>query len=111
MAAIIRMNERDIPWSDYAEIAEGQTPGQVRYKALSRRGSGAPSMTYVEYAPGHADSDHSHDTGEVFIVTAGEFRLDDLVCGPGSAVYVPAHTDYAMVSGDEGVQFYRIVVP
>ena len=68
-------------------------------------------MQYVEYAPGHADSVHRHDTGEVFVVTQGSFELGDTVSGAGAVVYVPRDTDYALVAGPEGVRFFRIVVP
>ena len=56
---------------------------------------------------------HSHDTGEWLIVTAGELRMDDgeAVSGPGSAVYVPKDTPYAIHSGEQGVRFFRIVAP
>ena len=35
----------------------------------------------------------------------------DPVGGPGSAVYVPKDTPYAIHSGEKGVRFFRIVAP
>ncbi len=68
-------------------------------------------MQYVEYAPGHADSVHSHDEGEVFLITAGSVSVGDEVSGPGSIIYIPPGVEYAMQGGDEGVRFFRMVVP
>ena len=111
MGSIVHIDTGGIPWADYA-VDDRAGPPPVRVKALSQRsGGGTPPMQYVEYAPGHADRVHSHDEGEVFIVTAGELRLGDRVSGPGSVVYIPKGTEYAMQSGDDGLTFYRIVVP
>jgi quercetin dioxygenase-like cupin family protein len=68
-------------------------------------------MQYLEYAAGHTDPVHRHDTGEVFVVTEGELWLDDTCNGPGAVVYVPADTDYAVRAGADGVRYFRIVVP
>jgi hypothetical protein len=45
------------------------------------------------------------------IVIAGSLHLGEATSGPGSAVYVPKDTDYAIRAGDEGVRYFRIVVP
>jgi quercetin dioxygenase-like cupin family protein len=112
MGEILRIDEHDLPWSDYPPTGIVDGRANVRVKALTGRGTAAPGMQYVEYAPGHADHVHRHDTGEVFLVTEGEFRLDDgPPNGPGSVVYVPRDTDYAMRAGAAGVRFFRIVVP
>jgi len=111
MTSITRVAEDEIAWADYVERGSAGAPSGVRFKALTARDSDAPPMQYVEYAPGHADPVHRHDTGEVFVVTEGAFRLDDTVSGPGAVVYVPRDTDYALVAGDDGVRFFRIVVP
>ena len=105
MAAIVRVDEHDLPWSDYT----GSPVGQVRFKAITPRGSGAPPVQYVEYAPGHHDGVHSHEEDEVFFITAGEVRVGDTVNGPGSVVYIPRATEYAMLAGADGVRFFRIV--
>jgi quercetin dioxygenase-like cupin family protein len=69
-------------------------------------------MQFVEYAPGHSDHVHRHDEGEVFLVTEGELWLDDETRhGPGSVMYIPPDTDYAVRAGAEGARYYRIVVP
>ena len=109
MASIFRVDEKDVPWVEY------HGSDSIRFKALSHLGTDVPSMQYVEYAPGYVDPVHSHDTGEWLIVTAGELRMSnddgDPVGGPGSAVYVPKDTPYAIHSGEKGVRFFRIVAP
>jgi quercetin dioxygenase-like cupin family protein len=111
MAQIFQVDENDIPWADYGDIAPNQARTAIRVKPLTPRRTDVPSMQYVDYAPGHEDAIHSHETGEVMIVTAGSLQLGDTISGPGSAVYVPKDTAYAIRSGEEGVRFFRIVVP
>jgi quercetin dioxygenase-like cupin family protein len=112
MGDILRIDEHDLPWVDYGPTGVRDGRANVRVKALTTAAADAPRMQYVEYAPGHADSIHRHDTGEVFLVTEGELWLDDgTPNGPGSVVYVPRDTDYAVRAGTEGARFYRIVVP
>jgi mannose-6-phosphate isomerase-like protein (cupin superfamily) len=107
MASIVRMDEQELPWADYTEVG----PGKIRFKTISPRGEAPPPMQYIEYAPGHADGVHSHDESEVFVITAGEVSVGGTVNGPGAVVYIPKGVEYAMRSGDEGVRFFRIVVP
>ena len=112
MGEILRIDEHDLPWSEHLPTGVRDGRANVRVKPLDGRGTGAPPMQYVEYAPGHADHVHRHDTGEVFLVTEGEVRLDDgPPNGPGTVLYVPRDTDYAMRAGPAGVRFFRIVVP
>jgi quercetin dioxygenase-like cupin family protein len=111
VAKIFQVDENDIPWAEYADAAEGQESVTVRYKALTARGGDTPPMQYVDYAPGHVDPVHSHNTGEVLIITRGELQLSETVSGPGSAVFIPRNTEYSIRSGAEGVRFFRIVVP
>ena len=105
MEAIVRVDEHDLPWADYT----GAAPGRVRVKAITPRGSGAPPVQYVEYAPGHRDGLHRHDEDEVFLITAGEVSIGDAVNGPGSMVFIPRHTEYEMCAGTDGVRFFRVV--
>ena len=107
MASIVRVDEKDLPWVEYT----GTPPGRVRVKAITPRDGAAPPVQYVEYAPGHSDNVHSHDEGEVFFITAGSVTVGDVVSGPGSVIYIPPGLEYAMQGGDEGVRFFRIVVP
>ena len=111
MTSIIQVAEDQLAWADYVERGSAGEPSGVRFKTLTARDTDAPPMQYVEYAPGHSDSVHHHDTGEVFVVTQGSFELGDTVSGAGAVVYVPRDTDYALVAGPEGVRFFRIVVP
>jgi quercetin dioxygenase-like cupin family protein len=111
MAQIFQVDENDIPWADYGDVAENQTRASIRFKPLTPRRPDVPPMQYVDYAPGHEDAVHSHETGEVMIVIEGTLQLGDTISGPGSAVYVPKETEYAIRSGDQGVRFFRIVVP
>jgi quercetin dioxygenase-like cupin family protein len=112
MGEILRIDEHDLPWHDYAPTGVTDGRANVRVKPLTARNAAAPAMQFVEYAPGHADHVHRHDTGEVFLVTEGDVRLDDgPPNGPGSVVYVPRDTDYAMHAGAAGARFFRIVVP
>jgi len=104
-------DDAELPWAEYVERGSTGVPSGVRFKALTPRDTDAPPMQYVEYAAGHADPVHRHETGEVFIVTDGTFRLGDALSGPGAVVYVPRDTDYALVAGEGGVRFFRIVVP
>jgi len=103
VASIVRVDEAELPWSDYE-------PGQIRVKLISGRDGPAPPMQYVEYAPGHADHVHSHTEGEVFVVMAGTVIVGDTVSGPGTVVYVPRGVEYALRGGDTGARFLRIVV-
>jgi mannose-6-phosphate isomerase-like protein (cupin superfamily) len=107
MASIVRVDENELPWADYTGVA----PGLVRFKTIAGRGDAAPPTTFVEYAPGHEDGVHSHDEGEVFVITAGEVTVGETVNGPGTIVYIPSGVEYSMRSGDDGVRFFRIVVP
>ena len=111
MGSIFQVDEKDIPWAEFRDDAAGQGSPRIRFKALNARHDDVPPMQYVEYPPGHEDPVHSHETGEVFIVTAGEFHLAGISSGAGAAVYVPRGTEYSLRSGDEGVRFFRIVVP
>jgi quercetin dioxygenase-like cupin family protein len=107
MASIVRVDENDLPWVEYT----GTPPGCVRAKAITPRDGTAPPVQYVEYAPGHADGMHSHAEGEVFFITAGSVSIGGTVNGPGSVIYSPPGVEYAMHAGDEGLRFFRIVVP
>lgn len=48
---------------------------------------------------------HSHSEDEIIFVTAGEMRLGNRLYGPGTAVYIAAHTKYGFRSGPEGLNF------
>jgi len=106
---IFQIDEHDLPWSEY-DGRDGAVDATIRYKALTLGTKGVPPVQYVEYAPGVADPVHSHTTGEFFVVTDGELWLDDTCNGPGSVIFVPRDTDYAVRSGDEGARFFRVVV-
>jgi ethanolamine utilization protein EutQ (cupin superfamily) len=106
---IFQVNENDLPWAEYGGGNGG--PTEVRFKALTSNAEGVPPMQYIEYASGHTDPVHSHDSGEVMIVIAGELSLGDVTSGPGGVVFVPGGTEYAVRSGSEGVRFFRVVVP
>jgi ethanolamine utilization protein EutQ (cupin superfamily) len=108
---IFQVNENDLPWAEYADGTGNGGPTQVRYKALTSDADGVPPMQYIEYAPDHTDPVHSHNTGEVMIVIAGELSLGDITTGPGGVVFVPGGTEYAVRCGSEGVRFFRVVVP
>jgi quercetin dioxygenase-like cupin family protein len=110
MAAIFRVNHNDLPWFEYTEAVDADGHPQIRVKALTRQAADVPPVQYVEYAAGHVDPLHSHDTSEFFIVTDGELWLDDDVNGPGSVVFIPRDTEYAVRAGAEGVRYYRVVV-
>jgi quercetin dioxygenase-like cupin family protein len=107
---IFQVNERDVPWAEYAEAGDGER-ALIRYKALTMHDPDVPPVQYVEYAPGHADPVHHHRTGEFLVVTDGTLWLDDTPSGAGSVVFIPRDTDYSVRGGDEGVRFFRVVVP
>jgi hypothetical protein len=102
--AIFRVNEAELAWYDYEPA--------IRVKGLTRDRSDVPSMQYVEYGPDHTDPVHSHDTDEVFVVTIDELWLEGLdgASGPGSVVFIPRDTRYAVRAGPQGVRYFRIVV-
>ena len=109
MGRFFQVNEGDVPWFEYHEPGDEQV--HIRVKALTRKHPDVPPVQYVEYAPGHADPVHSHDTGEFFVVTDGELWLDDTPSRAGSIVFIPRDVEYSVRSGDEGVRFFRVVVP
>jgi quercetin dioxygenase-like cupin family protein len=111
MGEIFQIDEHDIPWSDYGEVGDDSSRASIRFKALTFPRTDVPPVQYVDYAPGHEDPVHSHDTGEVMIIISGKLHLGETTSGPGSAVYVPKDTNYAIRAGDEGVRYFRIVVP
>lgn len=106
VVTIFSVNERDIAWSQYE--SDG-APTAIRFKALSRDGSGVPGVQYIEYGPGETDPVHQHPVSEVFIVMHGEMWVDDTNLQPGGLVFVPADTDYAVRAGPQGVRYFRIV--
>jgi quercetin dioxygenase-like cupin family protein len=104
MASIFRITEGDLTWLDVE-------PG-IRVKALTRGHADVPSMQYIEYGPGHTDPVHSHETDEVFVVIAGELRVEGMegCSGPGAVVFIPRDTPYAVSGGPEGARYFRLVV-
>ncbi|HEX4492079.1 MAG TPA: hypothetical protein VH914_12805 [Acidimicrobiia bacterium] len=110
MAAIVRVDEHDLPWFEYRDAAHGDGPSPVRVKALTHGTADAPSVQFVEYAARHEDPVHHHDTGEVMVIIEGELWLEGCANGAGSIVYIPRDLDYALRAGDDGARFFRIVV-
>jgi quercetin dioxygenase-like cupin family protein len=108
---IFAVDQHDLEWIDYEESVGADGHVGVRVKALTRRERDVPPMQYVEYAPGHTDPVHSHDTDEVFIVIDGELWLEDSSHGPGSVVFISRDTAYAVRAGDAGVRYFRVVFP
>jgi quercetin dioxygenase-like cupin family protein len=107
--AIFRVDANDLRWVDYQDSADDNGRAQIRVKAVTYRNADVPPVQYVEYAAGYTDPVHSHDTGEFFIVTEGSLWLEGVESGPGSVVFIPRGTDYAVRAGDEGVRYYRVV--
>ena len=110
MGGIFQVNETDLPWVEYKDAGETDGRAHVRVKALTLGEADVPPVQFVEYAPGHTDPVHSHKTDEFFIVTEGELCLDDAVNGPGSVVFIPRNTEYAVRAGPDGVRYFRVVV-
>jgi len=104
--AIFCVNEGDVAWSDY-DADSGQSA--IRFKALTRDAVGVPGVQFIEYGPDTTDPVHQHDVGEFFIVMSGEMSLDGTKLEPGGVVFIPAHTDYAIRAGRDGVRYFRIV--
>jgi quercetin dioxygenase-like cupin family protein len=108
MSAIYRVDQADVPWFEYQDEAwDGPPP--IRVKPLTRGHEGVPPVQFVEYAAGHEDPMHSHDTDEIFLVVEGEIQLEGISNGPGNIVFVPRDTQYAVKAGPEGARYYRIV--
>ena len=108
---IFRVDQNELSWIDYQGSVDAEGRVGVRVKPLTAQQRDVPPMQYVEYAPGHTDPVHSHDTDEVFIVIEGELWLDDSSSGPGSAVFISRDTEYAVRAGDAGVRYFRVVFP
>jgi len=111
---IFQIDEQNLPWMTYRDDNGDDSAPPIRVKALSRAGGDdVPSMQYVDYPPGYVDPVHTHDTGEWMIITAGSMRFgdDEPESGVGSAVFVPRDTPYAIHAGEQGVRYFRIVVP
>jgi hypothetical protein len=81
MADIFRTNAHDLPWVDYNAAGVANGHANVRVKPLTVRDRDVPPMQFVDYAPGHTDPVHSHDT------------------------------EYAVRAGAEGVRYFRVVFP
>ena len=111
MGPIFQVNEADSAWTEFPDAGVTDGRAHVRVKGLTRRAPGVPPVQYVEYAPGHTDPVHRHDTDEFFIVTEGSFWLEGSENGPGSVVFVPRDTDYALRAGDAGARYFRVVIP
>jgi len=105
---IVRIDTHDVPWFDYKDDASDGPP-PIRVKPLTRGRSGVPPVQFVEYAAGHEDPMHSHDTDEIFVVVEGEIQLEGITNGAGSIVFVPRDTEYAVKAGPDGARYYRIV--
>jgi quercetin dioxygenase-like cupin family protein len=110
MGAIVRVDEHDLPWVEYRPDDQGDEPAAVRVKPLTLGQPDAPSAQLVEYAAGHEDPVHHHETGEVMVITGGELWLDGTANGVGSLVYIPRDIDYSLRAGAAGARFFRIVV-
>ena len=104
--AIFCVNESDVAWSTYDD---GGSQSAIRFKALTRGAAGVPGVQFIEYGPETTDPVHQHDVGEFFVVMTGEMWLDDVKLEPGGVGFIPAHTDYAVRAGHDGVRYFRIV--
>jgi quercetin dioxygenase-like cupin family protein len=110
VSAIFRINPNDLPWVEYQESADDRGKAQIRVKALTMATSDVPPVQFVEYAPGHTDAVHRHQTDEFFIVTEGSLWLEGIENPEGSVVFIPRDTDYAVRAGDKGARYYRVVI-
>ena len=52
MADIVRVDEHDLPWTDYPPTGVANGRANVRVKPLTPRDTAAPGMQYVEYDAG-----------------------------------------------------------
>jgi hypothetical protein len=111
VGAIFRIDEHDIAWSEYDGSGRSDAGANIKFKALTWRDREVPDVYFIEYASGYADPTHQHDTGEVLVVTDGELWVNDERNGPGSIVFIPRETDYAVRGGEQGARFFRVVVP
>jgi hypothetical protein len=107
MSGIFHINQADLSWSAYESKAG---PTAIRFKALTVGARGVPPVQYLEYGPSQTDPVHQHDTGEFFIVTSGHLWVNGDRIEAGGLAFVPANTDYAVRAGEEGVEYFRVVV-
>ena len=110
MSAIFRVDEHDVPWFEYGDATGPDGGAAIRVKGLTAQDPDVPPVQFIEYAAGHTDPVHSHDTGEVFVIVEGDLFVDDERSGPGSIVFVPRGVEYAVRAGDDGVRYFRVVV-
>jgi hypothetical protein len=107
MTDIFHINQSDLAWSAYTTETG---PAAIRYKALTLGAAGVPSVQYIEYGPGQTDPVHSHEVGVFFIVAKGDMWVNNDPVAAGGLVFIPAKADYQVRAGDNGVEYYRVVV-
>ena len=64
---------------------------------------------HVNWLPGGLVAPlHSHDQDETIFILEGGFSMGRRRCGPGTVVYLEAHTQYGFEVWEEGVRFLNI---
>lgn len=53
----------------------------------------------------HLTPVHSHSEDEIIFISEGQIRLGNRLYGPGTAVWIAAHTKYGFRTGPEGMRF------
>src|SRR5262249_23569473 len=64
-----------------------------------------PALIDVRAGPGKPSIPHAHGSDEIVYILEGSLILGRRICGPGTAILVPANTLYCFRVGSEGVRY------
>jgi hypothetical protein len=103
---VIITNERERDWEPPTPYSVTPNGKRVYHKFLGESQAG-PQAQIIEFEPGAAQATHSHGDDELLFVLEGELHLGDSVHGPGTAVFIEKHSNYAPSAGPQGLKFLR----
>jgi hypothetical protein len=106
MGRAIIMHIDDAPWVRGGPSGEGDHPdGGGQLVGDLEKGP----WVHVNWLPGGLVAPlHSHDQDEIIYILEGGFSMGRRRCGPGTVVYLEAHTQYGFEVWEEGVRFLNI---
>ena len=106
MGRAIIMHIDDAPWIRGGAKGTGDYPdGGGQLVGDLEKGP----WVHVNWLPGGLVAPvHSHDYDEVMYILEGGFSMGRRRCGPGTVVFIEAHTQYGFEVWEEGVRFLNI---